>query len=596
MSQGYYIGVDVGSGSVRACLVQDGVLLAESERPISREELKPNHITQSSVLIWKMICNTVQNAVKEGGINGSDVLAIAFDATCSLVMIDGNNEPMAVGPNFDNKEQDIIMWMDHRATKETTFINTIAKEDKCLKYVGGGMSVEMELPKIKWLQNQTSIKDAKFFDLPDYLTFKATGNETRSLCSTVCKQGLLPVGVDGSVTGWSKEFLEKVQLDELIENDFQALGGSISEDNIFLSAGQPVGTLNTKAAVELGLSESCVVSSGIIDAYSGWVGTVGSNEPFKTIDSGNICDNEAIKSSEQQPKMTERLAMVAGTSTCHIIISENGVNVAGVWGPYKDILVPGYWVTEGGQSCTGALLNYILTTHPAYKELCENLGESESPYDYLNKMLYSLQDKQSQKSLLNLTKTIFVYGDFHGNRSPLSDPEMRATIVGQSLDVSIESLALLYLASCEFIALQTRHILDTMIKAGHSIKRIYMSGSQAKNGLLMNLIVKATGLDIIIPGGSTSMSSVVAFGTSILAACAYNTYESKQKNKTCEESKLWEYMAKWTPPGEEYKADLIITAYETSLLNIKYQIYHDMLSSQKRYRDMIKSFECENRL
>ena len=42
------------------------------------------------------------------------------------------------------------MWMDHRAITETDFINSTSH--KLLKFVGGKMSVEMEMPKIMWIK------------------------------------------------------------------------------------------------------------------------------------------------------------------------------------------------------------------------------------------------------------------------------------------------------------------------------------------------------------------------------------------------------------------------------------------------------------
>lgn len=33
--------------------------------------------------------------------------------------------------------------------------------------------------------------------------------------------------------------------------------------------------------------------------------------------------------------------------------SPEGVFVNGVWGPYKDVVFPGWWMNEGGQSSTG---------------------------------------------------------------------------------------------------------------------------------------------------------------------------------------------------------------------------------------------------
>lgn len=206
---------------------------------------------------------------------------IGFDATCSLVVVDDEDKEVGVGPVFANNDQNIVLWMDHRAIAETNEIN--ATNDKCLKYVGGQMSVEMEIPKIKWLKNnlpKEQFDKCKFFDLADYLTFKATNKDTRSFCSTVCKQGLIPIGVEGSKEGWSKDFLNAINLPELVENDFAKIGGPATATaadgttHSFLSAGEYVGALDEEAAEELGLPVHCVVGSGVIDAYAGWVGTV----------------------------------------------------------------------------------------------------------------------------------------------------------------------------------------------------------------------------------------------------------------------------------------------------------------------------------
>lgn len=38
-------------------------------------------------------------------------------------------------------------------------------------------------------------------------------------------------------------------------------------------------------------------------------------------------------------------------------------------------MVPGLWLTEGGQSATGALLDHILESHSAYRGLSERAKE-----------------------------------------------------------------------------------------------------------------------------------------------------------------------------------------------------------------------------
>ncbi|QLQ82436.1 hypothetical protein HG537_0H01980 [Torulaspora globosa] len=522
----YYVGVDVGTGSARACIIDNtGNILSLAEKPIQREELKPNYITQSSQEIWQAVCHCVKSVVRDSGVPVEKIHGIGFDATCSLVVIDDEENEVGVGPVFSNNDQNIVLWMDHRAIAETNEIN--ATKDKCLKYVGGQMSVEMEIPKIKWLKNnlpKEKFDKCRFFDLADYLTFKATNKDTRSFCSTVCKQGLLPIGVEGSQEGWSREFLTNIGLEELIENDFARIGGSVQtsegdKGRKFLSAGEYVGALDEEAAVELGLPDHCVVGSGVIDAYAGWIGTVAAQTDIEL--------PELVKSDQTKKgidRATGRLAAVAGTSTCHIALSRDPVFVNGVWGPYRDVMAPGFWCAEGGQSCTGALLAHVMSTHPAFTEL-SHLSDAAniSKFDYLNSRLETLVQQRGERSVVSLAKYLYFYGDYHGNRSPIADPSMRAAIIGQSMDNSIDDLAIMYLGACEFIAQQTRQIVEKMCAAGHEISSIFMSGGQCRNGLLMRLLADCTGLPIIIP---RYIDAAVVFGSALLGAVASESFNS----------------------------------------------------------------------
>lgn len=522
----YYVGVDVGTGSARACIIDNtGNILSLAEKPIQREELKPNYITQSSQEIWQAICHCVKSVVRDSGVPVERIHGIGFDATCSLVVVDEEGKEVGVGPVFSNTDQNIILWMDHRAITETNEIN--ATNDKCLKYVGGQMSVEMEIPKIKWLKNnlpKDQFDKCKFFDLADYLTFKATNKDTRSFCSTVCKQGLLPIGVEGSKEGWSREFLEEIGLEELIDDDFARIGGSVrttesGKGRKFLSAGEYVGALDEEAAAELGLPDHCVVGSGVIDAYAGWIGTVAAQTDTEL--------PQLVKSDQTKKgidRATGRLAAVAGTSTCHIALSRDPVFVNGVWGPYRDVMAHGFWCAEGGQSCTGALLAHVMSTHPAFTEL-SHLSDAAniSKFDYLNSRLETLVQQREERSVVSLAKHLYFYGDYHGNRSPIADPSMRAAIIGQSMDNSIDDLAIMYLGACEFIAQQTRQIVEKMCEAGHQISTIFMSGGQCRNGLLMRLLADCTGLPIIIP---RYIDAAVVFGSALLGAVASESFNS----------------------------------------------------------------------
>lgn len=204
----------------------------------------------------------------------------------------------------------------------------------------------MEIPKVLWLKKHMpspQFSDCMFFDLPDYLTYRATDNLARSNCSLVCKCSYVPPGVDGSELGWQPDFFEKIGLGELAKDDFKQLGGIPGRNGIVLTAGQPVGEgLSERAAKEFGLEPGTPVGSALIDAYAGWVGTVAApatNKPG--------AGKPDLLSSQH------RLAAIAGTSTCHVVQSPDGILVNGVWGPYKHAVFPGMWMNEGGQSSTG---------------------------------------------------------------------------------------------------------------------------------------------------------------------------------------------------------------------------------------------------
>jgi nuclear pore complex protein Nup93 len=172
----------------------------------------------------------VRQTLASSGVNPSSIKGIGFDATCSLaVFTHDTDEPVPVtGPGFanDGNDRNVILWLDHRPLDETELINSTGHN--LLRYLGGKMNVEMEMPKVLWLKNNMPpelFRRCKFYDLADALTHLATGTEKRSFCSTVCKQGYVPVGVDGSVKGWQEDFYRAIGLEELVEDNFKRVGG-----------------------------------------------------------------------------------------------------------------------------------------------------------------------------------------------------------------------------------------------------------------------------------------------------------------------------------------------------------------------------------
>uniref|UniRef100_A0A3B5LK34 Carbohydrate kinase FGGY N-terminal domain-containing protein n=1 Tax=Xiphophorus couchianus TaxID=32473 RepID=A0A3B5LK34_9TELE len=59
--QVFYVGVDVGTASVRAALVtREGLLKTTAEEPITIWKPQPEHYVQSSTEIWQKCCSVVK--------------------------------------------------------------------------------------------------------------------------------------------------------------------------------------------------------------------------------------------------------------------------------------------------------------------------------------------------------------------------------------------------------------------------------------------------------------------------------------------------------------------------------------------------------
>lgn len=338
-----------------------------------------------------------------------------------------------------------------------------------------------------------------------------------------------------------------------------------------MSAGELVGHLCEKAATELGLPAGIAIGSGVIDAYAGWIGTVGAK-----VNLGPDQLNEEVAKNDMAQAFS-RLAAVAGTSTCHLAMSPNPVFVDGVWGPYRDTILPGFWMAEGGQSATGELLKHVIETHPAFNQ-ATSIAESyhANIYEYLNEHLKEMVQDQQAPSVSYLGRHFFFYGDLWGNRSPIADPDMTGSIFGLTSDKTVDGLAIYYYATLEFIALQTKQIVDTMNKAGHSITSIFMSGSQCQNDILVNLIASACDMPVVIP---RYIHAAVCHGAAMLGAKAASTdHDGKTES-------LWVIMDRMSKPGK--KVMPTVDKKEKALLQAKYQVFLEQCFKQQKYRQMV---------
>lgn len=479
----YVIGVDVGTGSARAGLFDAaGQMVGSGKHDITVFHASGAIVEQSSTEIWRAVCHAVKAALAQAEVAPAQIAGIGFDATCSLVVLGDGGKPLPVGPSED-AERDIIVWMDHRALDQAQRINDMGHD--VLRYVGGRISPEMETPKLLWLlEHRPAVFAAawQFFDLTDFLTWRASGDLARSTCTVTCKWTYL-----AHEQRWDDSYFRATGLGVLADEGFARIGERVVEPGTPLGRG-----LTAQAAAELGLPAGTPVATGVIDAHAGGIGTVG---------------------AEGAPESC--LGYVFGTSSCTMTTTREPVFVPGVWGPYFSAMVPDAWLNEGGQSVAGAAIERLLAMHPLAPDAQRRAhGEGQS----LPVMLAGLaaQASDGRSGAVRLADGLHVVPEFLGNRAPFADPHARAVIAGLGMEADLDSLVALYVAGICSIGYGLRQIIDVQAKAGAPIERIVISGGAGRLDLVRQLLADATGKPVL----ATQADEPVLLGAAMLASVA----------------------------------------------------------------------------
>lgn len=469
------VAVDVGTGSARAGVFdRDGSMLSRADHPIAMARPRDNFAEHDSEDIWRAACAAVRQARAAAGVEADRIAAIGFDATCSLVMRGRDGRPLAV--SGEDPRWDTIVWLDHRAIAEADFCT--ATNHPVLAHSGRVMSPEMQMPKLMWLKRHRPEQWRKagyFLDLADFMTWRATGSPARSRCTMTSKWNYLA----HEPAPWSESFLAAIGLEDLRAR------GSLPETT--LAVGKAVGPLTPAAAANLGLDTGCVAAAGLVDAYAGALGVLGAF-------------------ADEPRQLERRLALIGGTSSCIVAFSREKTFGFGMWGPYYEAVLPGFWLVEGGQSAAGALLDHVVRSHSAGGE------PDAATHAAIVARIRALREAEGEAFAARL----HVLPDFHGNRTPIADPHALGVISGLSLDASFDGLCRLYWRSCVAVALGIRHILETLGGCGCGVEALHVAGGHLRNPLLMELYRDVTGCPVVV----AETSDAVLLGTAMTAAVA----------------------------------------------------------------------------
>jgi len=467
--------VDVGTGSARAGIFDaGGAMLGRAAVPIETFRPAQGHCEQDSEAIWVAVGAALRAARGEAGAAPGAIRGLAFDATSSLVVRDCAGMALPVTPGAV-PGRDTILWLDHRAAAEAA--ECTATGDPALAAFGAVLSPEMPFPKLLWLKRHHAATWDRLglaFDLADFLGWKATGSEARSLCTLACKWGYRA----GHAEPWPGGFLGRIGLGDL--------GARAGSGDRPVPVGSPLGGLVAEAASALGLAPGIAVGAGLIDAHAGALAGLG---PLAGAPDG----------------LAGHLALITGTSNCVMAFAPEARPRRGLWGPFRDAILPGLGVQEGGQSVSGGLLDHI----------CFLWGGTVPGAQTHARIARRINELRAVEGW-DLAAGLHVLPDFAGNRSPHGDPLARGVISGLGLDASFDGLARLYWRTAVGLAIGLREIVDLLAGDGPARPVLHLAGGHTRSPLLTGLYATATGCRVI----TSDRADMVLLGTAMAAAAA----------------------------------------------------------------------------
>lgn len=492
----YSIGVDYGTLSARALLIdintgeelatsiyeyEHGVM--ESALP-SGVKLGADWALQHPQDYIDGLCKTVKEVIEKSKVDSRDIIGIGIDFTsCTILPTMADGTPLCMIEKYKNEPHAYVkLWKHHAAQYCADILNETAKQmgEKWLDLYGGSISSEFLVPKAMQIAKEApEIYDAceKIIEAGDWLVWQMTGVEARSACNAGYK------GLYHYKNGYpSKEFFKA--LDHRLENIVQE---KLSED--IRPIGSCAGYITKEIAEKTGLAEGTAVAVGIIDAHA--------SVPACKIDGAG------------------KMLMIMGTSTCHMLLSQNEMGVPGTCGIVKDGIMPDFFGYEAGQSCVGDHFSWFMKNClPAnYVDAAEK--EGIDIYKYLQLKAEKL--KVGESGLLALDW-------WNGVRSVLMDFDLSGLILGMTLQTKPEEI---YRALIESTAYGTRQIIEAFEKAGVPVNELYAAGGIAdKNPLAMQIYADVCNRKIMISGSSQSG----ALGSAIFGIAAAGEEKSGYKN------------------------------------------------------------------
>jgi L-ribulokinase len=488
---GYALGLDLGTGSCRALIVDlaDGTELADGVHAYRRgvigdagdAQLARQHPADHLEAIERATAAALARArAASRAFDPTRVRGIGVATTGSTPLpVDRDGTPLAFASAFAGDPNALAwLWKDHTAHAEATALTAAARElrPQYLVRCGGAYSSEWFWAKAWRCRRAAPAVFAaaeSWVELCDWLPGVLCGDaRPGSLRRSACAAGHKALYHRGWGGLPDEAFLRGLDpaLAELRARLYQRVHGSEER----------AGGLCAEWAARLGLPQGTPVAVGAFDAHMGAVGA-------------------GVRPG--------RLVKIIGTSTCDVLVAPAGAavpEIPGICGVADGSVLPGHEGIEAGQSAVGDILMWYVTGHAPAR-----LGATvDERFAALERAAAALPP--GGRGLLAL--------DWHnGNRSVLVDPQLSGLLVGCTLDTTPEQI---YRALVEATAFGARRIVEQIeTGVGRIDDVVACGGLAAKSPLLLQIYADVLGRPIgLARSEQTSALGAALFGA-VAAGC-----------------------------------------------------------------------------
>ena len=511
MKKQYVIGLDYGSDSVRAVLIdtQNGAELASEVFWYPRWKAQKycnasvNQFRQHPLDHIEGLEHTIKSVVVQSQVAPESVVSICIDTTgSSPIPLNKDGVLLALVDGFtENPNALMVLWKDHTAVKEANEINELSRSwggEDYTKYEGGIYSSEWFWAKIlRVTRKDKAVKEAAYtwMEHCDYMTYILVDNQDlTSFKRSRCAAGHKAMWHESWNGLPDKAFLS--QLDPYLAD---------LRDNLYdetYTSDEVAGNLNQKWADKLGLTTNTVIAVGTFDAHSGAVGAKVNRHA---------------------------LVRVMGTSTCDIMVADQeviGSNcVKGICGQVDGSVIPGMIGLEAGQSAFGDVLawfknvldwpidNLVMKSSILSEEQKENLKE-EIEANFIRTLA-------EQAEQIPLEEAVPIALDWvNGKRTPDANQELKAAFTGISLGTKAPHI---FKALVNAICFGSKMIVDRFESEGVKIDTVIGIGGVArKSPFIMQTLANVLNMPIKV----AESDQAPALGAAIYAAVAAGIYDN----------------------------------------------------------------------